>query len=101
MDIIAAFNWLRIREGDEYFTAFRAQLGLFEYLVMPFGLCNGPTLFQHYINNTFWEYLNNFCIAYLDDILIYSKIKAKHKIHVKCILSKLRDTGLQIGITKC
>ena len=101
LDIISAFNRLRIREGDEKLTAFRTRFGLFEYLVMPFGLCNGPASFQHFINDTLREYLDNFCTAYLDDILIYSEFEAEHEIHVKRILAKLRKAGLQIDITKC
>ncbi len=101
LDIISAFNRLRIREGDESLTAFRTRFGLFEYLVMPFGLCNGPASFQHYINDTLGEFLDDFCTAYLDDILIYSEIEAEHEIHVKRILQKLREAGLQVDITKC
>ena len=70
LDIIAAFNRLRIKEGDEELTAFRTRFGLFEYLVMPFGLCNRPASFQHFINDTLRQYLDDFCTAYLDDILI-------------------------------
>jgi transposase InsO family protein len=101
LDIISAFNRLRIKEGDEWKTAFRTRFGLFEYLVMPFGLCNGPASFQHYINDTLREYLDVFCTAYLDDILIYSECPAEHEIHVKRILAKLHDAGLQVDITKC
>ena len=68
---------------------------------MPFGLCNGPASFQNYINDTLREYLDDFCTAYLDDILIYSEIEAEHKIHVKRVLQKLREAGLQADITKC
>ncbi len=100
LDIISAFNRLRIREGDEELTAFRTRFGLFEYLVLPFGLCNGPASFQHYINDTLREYLDDFCTAYLDDILIYSETEAEHEIHVNRILQKLREAGLQADITK-
>ena len=68
---------------------------------MPFGLCNGPASFQNYINDTLQEYLNNFCTVYLDDILIYSEIKAEHEIHVKRVLQKLCEADLQADITKC
>ena len=70
LDIIAAFNKLRKKEGDEELTAFRSRFSLFESLVLPFGLCNGPASFQHFINDTLREYLDDFCRAYLDDILI-------------------------------
>ena len=86
LDIIAAFNQLYIQERDESLTAFCTCFKLFEYLVMLFSLCNGPALFQNYINNTLHEYLNNFCTVYLDDILIYSDNEAEHEIHIKHIL---------------
>ena len=94
LDIITAFNWLCIQERDESLTVFHTCFELFEYLVMPFGLCNGPALFQNYINNTLREYLDNFCTAYLDDILIYSDNEAEHEIHVKRVLQKLEEAGL-------
>jgi cell fate regulator YaaT (PSP1 superfamily) len=68
---------------------------------MPFGLCNGPASFQNFINDTLREYLDIFCTAYLDDILIYSETEEEHERHVKLILEKLRQAGLQVDITKC
>ena len=68
---------------------------------MLFGLCNGPALFQNYINDTLCKYLDNFCTAYLDDILIYSDNEAEHEIYVKRVLQKLEEAGLQADITKC
>ena len=88
LDIIAAFNRLCIWEGNEALTAFCTYFGLFEYLVMPFDLCNGLASFQNYINDTLWEYLNVFCIMYLNDILIYSEIEAEHEIHIKLLMFK-------------
>ena len=86
LDIIAAFNQLCIWERDESLTVFCTHFELFKYLVMLFGLCNGPASFQNYINDTLCEYLNNFCIMYLNDILIYSDNEAEYEIHVKCVL---------------
>jgi len=101
LDIIAAFNKIRIKEGHEYLTAFRTRQGLFEYLVMPFGLCNGPATFQSYINEALQPYLDDFVTAYLDDILIYSDSELEHVVHVKRVLQRLREHGLQVDITKC
>ena len=101
LDIIAAFNQLCIQEGDESLTVFHTHFELFKYLVMPFGLCNGPASFQNYINDTLHEYLDDFCTAYLDDILIYSDNEAEHEIHIKHVLQKLEEAGLQADITKC
>ena len=101
LDIIAAFNRLRITEGEEWMTAFRTRYGLYESLVLPFGLCNGPSSFQQYINDSLREYLDVFCTAYLDDILIYSNSLADHRGHVRSVLKRLRAAGLQVDITKC
>lgn len=100
LDIIAAFNYLYIWEGDKYLIVFHIRFGLFEYMVMLFGLCNGPTSFQHYINDTLQEYLDNFCTAYLDNILIFSKDKLEYELYIKKVLSRLWDVGLQVDITK-
>ncbi|TKA50332.1 hypothetical protein B0A49_13656, partial [Cryomyces minteri] len=101
IDIIAAFNRLRMAHGHEWKTAFRCRYGLFEYLVMPFGLCNAPSSFQHYMNDVLREYLDIFCTAYVDDILIYSNTLSEHKGHVRAILGKLCEAGLQADISKC
>jgi hypothetical protein len=100
-DVIAAFNKLRIAEGDEWKTAFRTRYGLFEYLVMPFGLSNAPSSFQAFINDVLRPYLDIFCTAYLDDVIVYSNSLAEHKKHVRAVVSALGDAGLQLDITKC
>ena len=101
LDIIAAYNKLRIAEGHEWKTAFITRFGLFETLVMPFGLCNAPAEFQHYINHILFDLLDKFCTAYLDDVLIYSQTKKEHREHVRQVVARLRDAGLQIDINKC
>jgi len=68
---------------------------------MLFDLCNELILFQKYINNTFHEHLDKFCITYLNNILIYLNNELKHKIHVKLILRKLQEADLQTNIIKC
>ena len=101
LDIIAAFNCLQIAEGEEWKTAFQTRYELYEYLVMPFGLANALLLFQHYINDTLRNYLDVFCTAYIDDILIYSNSWEEHTAHIKKVLECLWITGLQIDISKC
>ena len=68
---------------------------------MPFGLCNAPASFQHYINHTLYDLLDRFCTAYLDDVLVYSANRKEHRQHVREVVSRLRDAGLQIDINKC
>jgi RNase H-like domain found in reverse transcriptase/Reverse transcriptase (RNA-dependent DNA polymerase)/Integrase zinc binding domain len=101
LDIIAAFNKLRIAEGHEWKTAFITRFGLFESLVMPFGLCNAPASFQHYINHTLHDLLDKTCTAYLDDVLVYSANRKNHRNHVREVVQRLIEAGLQIDINKC
>lgn len=68
---------------------------------MPFGLCNAPGTFQGYINSSLLEYLDIFCTAYLDDVLIYSDNEKDHSEQVLKVLKRLRKKGLQIDIDKC
>ena len=101
LDIIAAFNKLRIAEGYEWKTAFITRFRLFETIVMPFGLCNAPASFQHYINNVLFDLLDKTCTAYLDDVLVYSDSKKEHRSYIREVVRRLLDAGLQIDIAKC
>jgi hypothetical protein len=101
IDIISAFNNIRMRKGEEYLTAFRTRFGLYESLVMPFGMTGAPATFQRYINEALREYLDIFCTAYLDDILIYSRTRSEHKEHLRMVLRALRSAGLYAKSSKC
>ncbi|MGL5200452.1 MAG: reverse transcriptase family protein [Aeromonas veronii] len=69
LDLRSAYNLIRIREGDEWKTAFSTMTGHYEYRVMPFGLVNSPSVFQAFINDVFRDMLNKWVIVYIDDIL--------------------------------
>jgi Reverse transcriptase (RNA-dependent DNA polymerase) len=101
LDVIAVFNRIRIADGDKWKTAFRTRYGLFEYNVVPFGLSNAPSAFQHFINDVLHEHLDEFCSAYIDDILIYSDDLESHQKHVRWVLEATRKAGLQLDIEKC
>jgi hypothetical protein len=101
LDMADAYNQLRVAAGDEFKTAFRTRYGHFEYLVMPFGLTNAPASFQSYANDCLREFLDVFCIVYLDDVLIYSRTLEEHIRHVKQVLSRLRQYGLTCKLSKC
>ncbi len=79
---------------------FRTCYGLYKYKVLPFGLTNGPVAYQRYMNTVLFDYLDDFCTAYLDDILIYSNNELEHKEHVRKVLLRLRKAGLQADIKK-
>jgi len=91
LDIANAYHRLRIKEGDEWKTAFRTRYGHYEYLVMPFGLTNAPATFQRYIHRALAGLLDDICVVYLDDILIFLETKEEHVKHVKLMLQRLID----------
>jgi hypothetical protein len=101
LDIRGVYNLVRMAEGEQWKTAFRTWYGLFESLVMLFGLTNIPASFQHFINNILWPYLNVFMTAYLDDILIYSDNLNNHRNHVLKVLEALSKASLHLKPEKC
>uniref|UniRef100_A0A8H7N3U5 RNA-directed DNA polymerase n=1 Tax=Bionectria ochroleuca TaxID=29856 RepID=A0A8H7N3U5_BIOOC len=96
LDLKGAYNLIRIKEGDKWKTAFRTKFGLYEYLIIPFGLTNAPVTFQRIINQVLREYLNIFIVVYLNDILIFSDDLETHKEHVHKVLKKLEDAKLLV-----
>lgn len=101
LDVKDAYYRIRIKEGDEWKTAFRTRYGLFEYLVMPFGLTNAPATFQNYIHQALGGLLDEFCVAYLDDILIFSPDRETHTKHIRQVLERLRNAQLYCKPSKC
>ena len=100
LDIRQAFNRIRMGESSEELTTFITSLGAYQYNVLPFGLTGGPGTWQRYINEVLFDFLIDFCMAYMDDILIYSKTLKEHKKHVRQVLVRLREAGLQVDIEK-
>ena len=101
LDLRGAYNLIRMKEGEEWKTAFRTRYGHYEYLVMPFGLTNAPATCQALINNVIRAHLDRTAIAYLDDILIYSDDKTQHVEHVQDVLSCLSQAELRLKPEKC
>ncbi|MBW0569464.1 hypothetical protein O181_109179 [Austropuccinia psidii MF-1] len=101
IDLRGAYKLLRIKEGDEHLTAFRAKYGSYEYLVMPFGLTNAPASFQNIVNDIFADFLDVFVVVYLDDIMVFSSSEEEHVKHVASVLQRLRDNNLFSKASKC
>ena len=91
LDLKSGYNLIRIKEGDQWKTAFRTRYGLFEYKVMPFGLANTPATFQHMMNEIFRDMIDLGVVIYLDDILIYSDNQQDHVALVKRVLECLQE----------
>ncbi len=101
LNIISAFNKLRMHLDSENYIIFITALEAYKYKMLSFKLTNESIFFQQYMNDVLWDFLNDFCQVYLDDILIYSKTRKKHKDHVKLVLNRLREAELQMNIQKC
>ncbi|KAJ1572433.1 hypothetical protein NDA12_001073 [Ustilago hordei] len=101
LDLRAAYNLIWIAKGDEWKTAFGTQLGLYEYLVMPFGLANAPAHFQSFINDIFRDIIGMYVVVYLDDFLIFSDTEEAHVKHVTEVLTRLRSNRLFAKLLKC
>ncbi len=101
LNIISAFNKLQMHFNSENYIIFITALEAYKYKMLSFKLTNELIFFQQYMNDVLWDFLNNFCQVYLNDILIYSKIRKKHRNHVKLVLSQLCEAELQMNIWKC
>jgi hypothetical protein len=97
----SGYHQLKIRECDIPKIAFISRYGLYEYMVMSFGLTNAPTYLMYLMNNVFVEYLDKFVMVFIDDILVYSKDEEEHEEHHHLVLQKLHDHRLYAKFSKC
>ena len=101
LNIKDAYHCIRIWKDDEWKTAFQSWFDLFEYLILFFSLTNASAFFQFYINRALSEYLNVFCIVYLNDVLIYSETETEYVKHMQKILTQLLKFKLYVKSSKC
>nr|GFC39595.1 putative reverse transcriptase domain-containing protein [Tanacetum cinerariifolium] len=101
IDLRSGYHQLRIREEDIPKTAFRTRYGHIEFTVMPFDLTNAPAVFMDLMNHVCRPYLDKFVIVFIDDILIYSKSKKEHEVHLKLILELFKKEKLFGKFSKC
>ena len=101
IDLHSCYHQLKIREQDIPKTAFTTRYGLYEYTVMSFGLTNAPVYFMNMMNKVFMEFLDKFVVVFIDDILVFSKHKQEHEVHLRLVLEKLREHQLYAKFSKC
>ncbi|GJS18256.1 hypothetical protein Tco_0412728 [Tanacetum coccineum] len=101
IDLRSGYHQLRVRDEDIPKMAFRTRYGHYEFQVMPFGLTNAPAVFMDLMNRVCRPYLDKFVIVFIDDILIYSKTKEEHDVHLRLILELLKKEELYAKFSKC
>lgn len=92
---------MRIREEDVTKASFLLRYGSYEFRVIPFGLTNAPAVFMDLMNKVFREFLDQFVIVFIDDILAYSHTEEEHAEHLRMVLQMLRDHQLYAKYGKC
>jgi hypothetical protein len=95
------YHQLKVQESDIPKTTFISRYGLYEYMVMSFGLTNAPTYFMYLMNKVFMKYLDKFLVVLIDHVLVYSKDEEEHAEHLRLILQKLREHQLYVKLSKC
>jgi hypothetical protein len=89
IDLLSGYHQIKIRDEDIPKMAFTMRYGLYEYLVMSFGLTNAPAHFMYLMNSVFMPELDLFIVVFIDDILVYSKTMQEHEEHLQIVLQRL------------
>jgi hypothetical protein len=101
IDLHSGYHQIKIRPCDIPKTAFSTRYGLYEFLVMSFGLTNAPAYFMYLMNSVFMTELDKFVVVFINDILIYSKNEKEHAKHLRVVLQRLQDHKLYAKFSKC
>jgi hypothetical protein len=100
IDLRSGYHQIKIRASDIPKTAFSTRYGLYEFLVMSFGLTNAPAYFMYLMNSVFMQEPDKFVVVFIDDILVYFKNEAEHTKHLHIVLQRLRDHQLYAKLSK-
>ena len=102
MDLKGGFWQVQMDEESRQYTAFTVgSMGVYEFLRMPYGLCNAPAMFQHLMQNCVGELNLTYALIYLDDVIVYSKTEEEHLVRLCTVLERFMEHGLKLKPSKC
>ena len=100
LDLAMAYHQVPVKPADVKMTAFITHVGLYEMMKMPFGLCNAPSTYQRLMMSLLQKLIGSICLAYLDDVIIFSTRRDKHVNDLRAVLHRIRDAGLKLKPAK-
>ena len=101
IDLRSRYHQILVKPDDVQKTTFRSRYEHYEYVVMPFGATNAPTIFMHYMKRIFWPYVDQFVVVFIDDILIYCESREEHSEHLRVVLEVLKEHKLYGKLLLC
>ena len=102
MDLKSGFWQVKMAEKSRQYTAFTVgSMGIFEFLQMPYGLCNAPATFQRLMQNCLGELNLTYALIYLDDVIVFSRTEEKHLTRLRAVFERFREHGLKLKPSKC
>ena len=102
MDCKSGFWQIKMVPGLQQYTTFTVgNLGFYEFTHMPFGLCNAPATFQHLMQSTLGELNLTYCVIYLDDVIVFSRMEEEHLEHLRVVFDRFQEFNLKLKPSKC